>query len=127
MMPEMSGEVFWELLTLTALPPEEAMAHFLLETPNCGDPRSMRHSLNPLGQLNRALVEFYSGWWDDFAPDCRAAARVEVLCRQMGQTSLSKPPGPHCREEFIGLRRVRTTKGTRALPYWWDSATYQFL
>lgn len=101
MTPDTLSEVFWVLLTLTALPPDEAMTNFVLDTPTRDDPRCRGHSSNPLGQLDRALIESYIGWWDNFAPDCKAAESLEALCWEMGRTASTNPPGPFCREEFL--------------------------
>ena len=101
MTPDTLSEVFWLSLTLTALPPEESMSYFKLDTPEKSDLRCMRHSLNPLEQLSRVLIEAYIGWWDNFAPDCKAAEALESLCWEMGRAASSIPPGPFCREEFV--------------------------
>lgn len=98
--PDTSGEVFWMLLTLTSLPPEEAMAHFALETPKREDPRCGQHFSNPLGQLSRALIEYYLGWEENFEDECKAASGLKELCWEMGRTASADPPGPYCLEEF---------------------------
>ncbi len=69
MEPTESGETFWMFLSLLSLPVEKQI-EILGGLPTKDDPLVTDYSQNPASNLLAVLYEYYSGWLDEFFPNC---------------------------------------------------------
>lgn len=95
-----SSDVYWMLLSLLSIEPEQQLKH-LGDIPHRDSPMAKRASSNPLLALNLALCEYHVSWWDDFYPKIEATDRFDSELRRLGVVS-GEGPGIFCFEEFLG-------------------------
>ena len=76
MEPAYSGETFWMLLSFLCQP-EDKQLEILGELPILdNDPLAEYGAHNPAALLLDTMYLYYSGWWDEFAPNTQYAEEI---------------------------------------------------
>lgn len=99
------GAIYWMLLTLMALEPEEQVSHLLLPIPSRGNADASRPTRNPLLALNLALDEYKFYWFDEHERTEALAAFDEA--RELYAVTPGGDVGIFCIEEFLNGERWR--------------------
>lgn len=75
LIPNESGEPFWMFLSLLVQPVDKQIS-IIGGLPKEGSDKMRQLHANPALQLLGALSEYFSGWWDAFEPECKAAEEM---------------------------------------------------
>lgn len=93
--------IFYELLSWLTLPAERQLA-FLTSVPPTRDiARENHRDNNVLIWINRAVLEYYQFWYDEFAPSDKHAKDLVELMEEFGRIASIEPPGPFCLESLL--------------------------
>ena len=99
-----SVETFWMLLSLLVLPVDKQI-EIISDLPEQGDPLAYDYSRNPASHLLSTMFEYWSGWLDEFYPDCPSAQKLYDAINGGMDFKMSRQ-GFIKGEQWVELRRL---------------------